>query len=81
MGERGTPNPGSEEAVAAGCTCPVIDNHYGRGARGVAGEFYFDLSCPVHREAWMEALAPFACLTPEPSPPPRSGASLPDGGG
>lgn len=26
-----TPNPGSEEAIAAGCNCPVIDNHYGRG--------------------------------------------------
>lgn len=26
-----TPNPGSEEAIAAGCNCPVTDNHYGKG--------------------------------------------------
>lgn len=26
-----TPKPGSEEAIAAGCNCPVVDNHYGRG--------------------------------------------------
>ncbi len=26
-----TPNPGSEEAVALGCSCPIIDNHYGKG--------------------------------------------------
>jgi len=42
------PNPGSDEAVAMGCECPVIDNHYGRGYHGVAGEFCFNMSCPVH---------------------------------
>lgn len=33
------PNPGSDEAVERGCTCPVIDNHYGSGVRwpGVRG--------------------------------------------
>ena len=25
-------NPGSREAVKAGCTCPVLDNEYGEGA-------------------------------------------------
>lgn len=48
-----TPNPGSREAVRAGCTCPVIDNHYGRGRSLLAtdtGErlFWYDSGCPVH---------------------------------
>jgi len=44
------PNPGSLEAVAKGCTCPVIDNHYGEGAwgRGTEGIFWYTSGCPVH---------------------------------
>jgi hypothetical protein len=48
---RDTPNPGSREAVAQGCTCPVLDNHHGRGAyMDAAGllHFWFNLSCPLH---------------------------------
>lgn len=44
-----TPNPGSPEAIDAGCTCPEIDNHYGEGipcGEGVA--FIYTLGCPVH---------------------------------
>ena len=41
-------NPGSKEAIAAGCTCPVIDNHYGRGYRGIDGSFIYTVGCPVH---------------------------------
>ena len=42
------PNPGSPEAVAKGCTCPVIDNHHGRGF-GVDGkQFWMDGGCPLH---------------------------------
>lgn len=26
-----TPKPGSDAAIAAGCNCPVIDNHHGAG--------------------------------------------------
>ena len=44
-------NPGSEEAQEKGCTCPVIDNHFGRG-RPVRGqkdnEFIFSMECPYH---------------------------------
>lgn len=29
-----TPNPGSDEAIAAGCRCPVLDNAHGRGWMG-----------------------------------------------
>lgn len=38
--------PGSPEAVAAGCTCPVLDNGHGLG-RG-DGTFVFDGGCPIH---------------------------------
>lgn len=42
--------PGSKEAEAIGCTCPVIDNHYGDGRYG-NGELYgwFMVgNCPIH---------------------------------
>lgn len=43
-------NPGSPEAIAAGCTCPVIDNHHGKGIPTRAGErlFWYDSTCPLH---------------------------------
>lgn len=41
------PNPGSNEAIALGCTCPVLDNHYGRGE---AGRFWVTFGCPVHHK-------------------------------
>lgn len=39
-----TPNPGSTEAREAGCRCPVIDNHYGRGD----GPWWINEHCPIH---------------------------------
>lgn len=44
----GTPNPGSGAAVAAGCICPVLDNHHGAGYRGQEGLFAIVESRPVH---------------------------------
>lgn len=43
------PNPGSPDAILAGCTCAVIDNHHGRGFE-IQGElvFWFSSDCPVH---------------------------------
>lgn len=43
-----TPNPGSDEAIDAGCTCPVIDNGHGRGWMGMANVFAYNESCPLH---------------------------------
>lgn len=37
--------PGSEEAVKAGCTCPIIDNHYGAG---FGGRYWMNEDCPIH---------------------------------
>ena len=44
------PNPGSEEAQALGCICPVMDNRNGKGMYEKDGEpvFIFNTGCPVH---------------------------------
>ena len=42
-------NPGSDEAIKQGCTCPVMDNARGRGIMG--GEelgFWITAECPLH---------------------------------
>jgi len=44
------PNPGSDEAIALGCTCAVLDNNHGAGFRW--GEsfpcFWQSSDCPLH---------------------------------
>ena len=45
------PNPGSDEACNAGCTCPVLDNLHGKGfPYGGCSEpkFWVDAKCPLH---------------------------------
>ncbi len=45
------PNPGSQEAINRGCTCPVIDNHHGEGVPmggGSGVSFWMNAGCPVH---------------------------------
>ena len=42
------PNPGSAEAVDQGCTCPIIDNNYGKGYLGQKGIFVQFDDCPLH---------------------------------
>lgn len=42
------PDPGSPEALLAGCTCPVMDNNNGNGM-GEEREIYtVDALCPIH---------------------------------
>jgi hypothetical protein len=43
-----TPNPGSDEAVKAGCTCPVMDNNHGAGCGWGKGKFWRNVGCPIH---------------------------------
>lgn len=46
-----TPRPGSDDAIAMGCTCPVLDNARGRGAFGTSGPnalFWYAQGCPLH---------------------------------
>ena len=42
--------PGSKEATAKGCTCPVMDNAHGRGHLGDGEKygFWIDENCPLH---------------------------------
>lgn len=57
--------PGSPEAVAAGCLCPVIDNCRGAGAYTDAeghAQFWVNGECPVH------APEPEPVETEEPKP-------------
>jgi len=44
-----TPNPGSAEAFALGCTCPILDNHHGAGVV-INGERNWtrNVRCPLH---------------------------------
>ena len=41
-------NPGSEEAIKAGCKCPTIDNNNGDGYMGQDGVFVQNEYCPLH---------------------------------
>lgn len=43
------PNAGSPEAIAAGCTCPIFDNHHGAGAL-INGKRHWwqNADCPLH---------------------------------
>jgi hypothetical protein len=43
-----TPNPGSEEAGALGCTCAVLDNCHGRFAPFPPDGWWITVGCPVH---------------------------------
>lgn len=42
------PNPGTQEAIDKNCTCPVIDNHYGKGRFGNEEVFIYNTECPLH---------------------------------
>lgn len=48
------PNPGSKEAKEKGCTCPVLDNEYGKGAyidkKTGKPVFWYTEGCPIHTE-------------------------------
>lgn len=40
--------PGSDEALAAGCKCPVLDNARDRGYMGCPGAWVKLATCPLH---------------------------------
>ncbi len=42
--------PGSNDAVTAGCTCPVATNEFGAGVSDGEGHTTFTMveSCPIH---------------------------------
>lgn len=42
--------PGSDAAIKAGCTCPVLDNGHGRGVGGNGEKYgwWITEGCPLH---------------------------------
>ena len=47
------PNPGTQEAMALGCICPVIDNNHGKGIQikkdtKTETVFWHNADCPIH---------------------------------
>lgn len=47
------PYPGTQEAIDAGCICPVFDNSHGKGAFGDPKlGFYITEGCPIHAESY-----------------------------
>jgi hypothetical protein len=42
------PTPGSPEAVAKGCSCPIMDNGHGRGYMGQKNVFVISNVCSIH---------------------------------
>lgn len=43
------PNPGSDEALALGCECPVMDNSHGKGfVLDGKRVFWKNAKCPLH---------------------------------
>ena len=51
--------PGSDNAIKAGCLCPVIDNQYGAGYGGDGTNYVYSFECPVHNAEFNQALAAF----------------------
>lgn len=39
--------PGSDEAIAEGCICPVLDNSHGEGYMGT-DDYIISMVCPIH---------------------------------
>lgn len=53
--------PGSIEAREGGCTCPMMDNEYGRGAFLDGKVFFVNKTCPLHgNSVWMSTDTPAA---------------------
>jgi len=51
------PNPGSDDALAEGCTCPVLDNNHGDPELGRIRGFVVIEGCPLHWKAETEEAA------------------------
>jgi len=52
MNKSEKPLPGTKEAEALGCICPIHDNHSGRGWGGDGKKYgwVFTENCPLHTE-------------------------------
>ena len=48
MADPATPNPGSDEALARGCLCAVLDNCHCRFAPVPPDGWHITIGCPLH---------------------------------
>lgn len=46
-----TPNPGSDNAITQGCTCPILDNGHGNPELGKIRGWWITEGCPLHAPA------------------------------
>lgn len=45
--------PGSDAAIAKGCTCPRMDNCHGEGFLWKGKKaWWIHMDCPLHRSTW-----------------------------
>ncbi len=44
--------PGSDDALEAGCRCPILENGHGRGYMGMEGFYVYTEDCEYHKEDW-----------------------------
>lgn len=45
------PNPGSDDAIKQGCSCPILDNGHGSGTLWQGQRrFWISEDCPLHGE-------------------------------
>lgn len=51
--------PGSFEAREKGCSCPVIDNHYGKGYRGDYQSYIMSDDCKIHGRGYEDPSKPY----------------------
>lgn len=58
-------NPGSYDAVKAGCTCPVEQNNHGRTDGRSEPHFFVNTTCPVHTIEWGYPWKPSNKKTPK----------------
>lgn len=58
MNKKITPNPGTNEAIKSGCTCPIMDNGHGKGYMGQKGVFVYNLNCPLHKASIKDKFSP-----------------------
>jgi hypothetical protein len=69
-------NPGSDDAVRHGCTCPVLDNNHGRGIVGGYGgtkfrpAFWINGNCEYHVSPKGELFDPVVTWPEDPQKPP-----------
>lgn len=51
---RAIPNPGSDQAIRAGCICAVLDNNHGKWAARPPDDWWITSGCPIHWDQYQD---------------------------